>query len=107
MTKNYLTALTDDSAIGARVRQKSEKDVGESCCQTNDVCEVAKRKWSVGKSCCHGGDVCEVAKRKWSVGESCCQTNDVCEVTKRKWSLCSVLKFGAVPRMIVSAKIGY
>ena len=87
MTKNYLTALTDDSAIGARVRQKSEKDVGESCCQTNDVCEVAKRKWSVG--------------------ESCCQTNDVCEVAKRKWSLCSVLKFGAVPRMIVSTKIGY
>ena len=67
MTKNYLTALTDDSAIGARVRQKSEKDVGESCCQTNDVCEVAKRKWS----------------------------------------LCSVLEFGAGPRMIVSAKIGY
>ena len=47
MTKNYLTALTDDSAIGARVRQKSENDVGESCCQTNDVCEVAKRKWSL------------------------------------------------------------
>ena len=67
MTKNYLTALTDDSAIGARVRQKSEKDVGESCC--------------------HGGDVCEVAKRKWS--------------------LCSVSEFGAVPRMIVSAKVGY
>ena len=87
MTKNYLTALTDDSAIGARVRQKSEKDVGESCCQTNDVCEVAK--W------------------KWSVGESCCQTNDVCEVAKRKWSLCWVLQFGAGPRMIVSAKIGY
>ena len=87
MTKNYLTALTDDSAIGARVRQKSEKDVGESCCQTNDVCEVAKRKWSVGVSCC--------------------QTNDVCEVAKRKWSLCSVLEFGAGPRMIVSAKIGY
>ena len=87
MTKNYLTALTDDSAIGARVRQKSEKDVGESYCQTNDVCEVAKRKWSVG--------------------ESCCQTNDVCEVAKRKWSLCWVLQFGAVPRMIVSAKIGY
>ena len=87
MTKNYLTALTDDSAIGARVRQKSEKDVGESCCQTNDVCEVAKRKWSVG--------------------ESCCQTNDVCEVAKRKWSLCWVLEFGAVPRMIVSAKVGY
>ena len=87
MTKNYLTALTDDSAIGARVRQKSEKDVGESYCQTNDVCEVAKRKWSVGISCC--------------------QTNDVCEVTKRKWSLCWVLKFGAGPRMIVSAKIGY
>ena len=87
MTKNYLTALTDDSAIGARVRQKSEKDVGESCCQTNDVCEVAKRKWSVG--------------------ESFCQTNDVCEVAKRKWSLCSVLQFGAVPRMIVSAKVGY
>ena len=87
MTKNYLTALTDDSAIGARVRQKSEKDVGESCCQTNDVCEVAKRKWSVGESCCHGGDVCEV--------------------TKRKWSLCWVLEFGAGPRMIVSAKIGY
>ena len=87
MTKNYLTALTDDSAIGARVRQKSEKDVGESCCQTNDVCEVAKRKWSVG--------------------ESCCQTNDVCEVTKRKWSLCSVSEFGAGPRMIVSAKVGY
>ena len=87
MTKNYLTALTDDLAIGARVRQKSEKDVGKSCCQTNDVCEVAKRKWSVG--------------------ESFCQTNDVCEVAKRKWSLCSVLKFGAVPRMIVSAKVGY
>ena len=87
MTKNYLTALTDDSAIGARVRQKSEKDVGESYCQTNDVCEVAKRKWSVG--------------------ESCCQTNDVCEVAKRKWSLCWVLEFGAVPRMIVSAKVGY
>ena len=87
MTKNYLTALTDDSAIGARVRQKSEKDVGESCY--------------------HGGDVCEVAKRKWSVGESCCQTNDVCEVAKRKWSLCSVLQFGAEPRMIVSAKVGY
>ena len=87
MTKNYLTALTDDSAIGARVRQKSEKDVGESFCQTNDVCEVAKRKWSVG--------------------ESYCQTNDVCEVAKRKWSLCWVLQFGAVPRMIVSAKIGY
>ena len=87
MTKNYLTALTDDSAIGARVRQKSEKDVGESCCQTNDVCEVAKRKWSVG--------------------ESCCQTNDVCEVAKRKWSLCSVSEFGAGPRMIVSARIGY
>ena len=87
MTKNYLTALTDDSAIGARVRQKSEKDVGESCYR--------------------GGDVCEVAKRKWNVGESCCQTNDVCEVAKRKWSLCSVLKFGAVPRMIVSAKVGY
>ena len=87
MTKNYLTALTDDSAIGARVRQKSEKDVGESCY--------------------HGGDVCEVAKRKWSVGESCCQTNDVCEVAKRKWSLCSVSEFGAGPRMIVSAKIGY
>ena len=87
MTKNYLTALTDDSAIGARVRQKSEKDVGESFCQTNDVCEVAKRKWSVG--------------------ESCCQTNDVCEVAKRKWSLCSVSEFGAGPRMIVSAKVGY
>ena len=87
MTKNYLTALTDDSAIGARVRQKSEKDVGESYCQTNDVCEVAKRKWSVG--------------------ESFCQTNDVCEVAKRKWSLCWVLQFGAGPRMIVSAKIGY
>ena len=87
MTKNYLTALTDDSAIGARVRQKSEKDVGESCYQTNDVCEVAKRKWNVG--------------------ESCCQTNDVCEVAKRKWSLCWVLQFGAEPRMIVSAKIGY
>ena len=87
MTKNYLTALTDDSAIGARVRQKSEKNVGESCCQTNDVCEVAKRKWSVG--------------------ESCCQTNDVCEVAKRKWSLCWVSEFGAGPRMIVSAKIGY
>ena len=87
MTKNYLTALTDDSAIGARVRQKSEKDVGESFCQTNDVCEVAKRKWSVG--------------------ESCCQTNDVCEVTKRKWSLCWVSEFGAGPRMIVSAKVGY
>ena len=87
MTKNYLTALTDDSAIGARVRQKSEKDVGVSCC--------------------HGGDVCEVAKRKWSVGESCYQTNDVCEVAKRKWSLCWVLEFGAVPRMIVSAKVGY
>ena len=87
MTKNYLTALTDDSAIGARVRQKSEKDVGESYCQTNDVCEVAKRKWSVGESCCHGGDVCEVAKRKWS--------------------LCWVLQFGAEPRMIVSAKVGY
>lgn len=87
MTKNYLTALTDDSAIGARVRQKSEKDVGESFCQTNDVCEVAKRKWSVG--------------------ESCCQTNDVCEVAKRKWSLCWVLQFGAEPRMIVSAKVGY
>ena len=57
MTKNYLTALTDDSAIGARVRQKSE--------------------------------------------------NDVCEVAKRKWSLCSVSEFGAEPRMIVSAKIGY
>ena len=87
MTKNYLTALTDDSAIGARVRQKSEKDVGTSCCQTNDVCEVAKRKWSVG--------------------ESFCQTNDVWEVAKRKWSLCWVLQFGAGPRMIVSAKIGY
>ena len=87
MTKNYLTALTDDSAIGARVRQKSEKDVGESCCQTNDVCEVTKRKWNVG--------------------ESCCQTNDVCEVAKRKWSLCSVSEFGAEPRMIVSAKVGY
>ena len=87
MTKNYLTALTDDSAIGARVRQKSENDVGESCCQTNDVCEVAK--W------------------KWSVGESFCQTNDVCEVAKRKWSLCSVSEFGAGPRMIVSAKVGY
>ena len=87
MTKNYLTALTDDSAIGARVRQKSEKDVGESCCQTNDVCEVAKRKWNVG--------------------ESCFQTNDVCEVAKRKWSLCSVSEFGAGPRMIVSAKVGY
>ena len=87
MTKNYLTALTDDSAIGARVRQKSEKDVGESFCQTNDVCEVAKRKWSVG--------------------ESYCQTNDVCEVAKWKWSLCSVSEFGAVPRMIVSAKVGY
>ena len=97
MTKNYLTALTDDSAIGARVRQKSE----------NDVCEVAKRKWSVGESCCQTNDVCEVTKRKWSVGESCCQTNDVCEVAKRKWSLCWVLQFGAVPRMIVSAKIGY
>ena len=67
MTKNYLTALTDDSAIGARVRQKSENDVGESFCQTNDVCEVAKRKWS----------------------------------------LCWVLEFGAGPRMIVSAKVGY
>ena len=67
MTKNYLTALTDDSAIGARVRQKSEKDVGESCCRGDDVCEVAKRKWS----------------------------------------LCSVLEFGAEPRMIVSAKVGY
>ena len=67
MTKNYLTALTDDSAIGARVRQKSENDVGESCCQTNDVCEVAKRKWS----------------------------------------LCWVSEFGAGPRMIVSAKVGY
>ena len=87
MTKNYLTALTDDSAIGARVRQKSENDVGVSCYQTNDVCEVAKRKWSVG--------------------ESYCQTNDVCEVAKRKWSLCSVSEFGAGPRMIVSAKIGY
>ncbi len=87
MTKNYLTALTDDSAIGARVRQKSEKDVGESFCQTNDVCEVTKRKWSVG--------------------ESCYQTNDVCEVAKRKWSLCWVLQFGAGPRMIVSAKVGY
>ena len=87
MTKNYLTALTDDSAIGARVRQKSEKDVGVSCCQTNDVCEVAKRKWSVGESCCRGDDVCEVAKRKWS--------------------LCSVSEFGAGPRIIVSAKIGY
>ena len=87
MTKNYLTALTDDSAIGARVRQKSEKDVGISCCQTNDVCEVAKRKWSVGISCF--------------------QTNDVCEVAKRKWSLCWVLEFGAVPRMIVSTKVGY
>ena len=107
MTKNYLTALTDDSAIGARVRQKSEKDVGESCCQTNDVCEVAKRKWNVGESCFQTNDVCEVAKRKWSVGESCCQTNDVCEVAKRKWSLCWVLQFGAVPRMIVSAKVGY
>ena len=107
MTKNYLTALTDDSAIGARVRQKSEKDVGESCCHGGDVCEVAKRKWSVGESYCQTNDVCEVAKRKWSVGESCCQTNDVCEVAKRKWSLCSVLQFGAGPRMIVSAKIGY
>ena len=107
MTKNYLTALTDDSAIGARVRQKSEKDVGESCYHGGDVCEVAKRKWNVGESYCQTNDVCEVAKRKWNVGESCCRGGDVCEVAKRKWSLCWVLEFGAGPRMIVSAKIGY